>query len=40
MGLYSGYVGIMEKTMETTIMGEGFRVEGLKGFKGFVVYGV
>ena len=26
IGLYRGYVGIMEKKMETTIMGLGFRV--------------
>ena len=34
MGLYRGYIGIMEKRMETTISGLGFRVHGL-GLIGF-----
>ena len=43
MGLHRGYIGMMEKKMETTIEGVGFRVQGL-GFRvqglGFRVQGL
>ena len=33
-GVYWGYIGILEKKMETTIWGLGFRVYGLNSLKG------